>query len=499
MSDRITSIQIEHETTSENDETPRGKSKNRGRALLAGAVALATIVIAIFALRPDAGEAADGNVREAPTTTTEPPATPSTTEAQPPLVAVAIELESAIRGVVQAEIGYLGVLDTAGPRALPPIVRSVDGLAWNSIEAEVIEGDDLDLVRSRFAVFLGLRATSGEFTILRVRESFAEPGRTSTGFFVVDRLVSSDGLLWEPDATFEEVVVRQSISLTTGSGALLLNTFGPIPTTSAIPSFREAISNLDCSPRGSSLDLLFLENCGGGSSSAGDAANDAPNQQAACAFDYFNDVEAATSLAEFRIIDDDGASGTFSATGLLTSPQVIPESGLIAALARPIPAPPLDCPVASPVEDRPLGIHVWSGPGESTYVPLANLASSGIDDSELATAVAIGPSGEALLIATVDNLVRVELDGTVELLADLGPINLVDGVPAALPVANGINLVDVRDGVLRRWTITDSDATVVEEPVFEQAGFEKVIYADDNVIVTFSPNTDRAIRIRGAS
>ena len=132
-------------------------------------------------------------------------------------------------------------------------------------------------------------------------------------------------------------------------------------------------------------------------------------------------------------------------------------------------------------------------------MPLANLASSGIDDSELATAVAIGPSGEALLIATVDNLVRVELDGTVELLADLGPINLVDGVPAALPVANGINLVDVRDGVLRRWTITDSDATVVEEPVFEQAGFEKVIYADDNVIVTFSPNTDRAIRIRGAS
>jgi len=476
-------------------------------ALVVGAV-LALVAVGLFALRPDSGQSADGSERQAPTTTIDVPVESSEADASAedeptPLVAefVETEIEEALREVAVAGIGYLAVLDTVAPSAQPPLVRSIDGISWSLVDAEVVELDDLDLIRSRFAGFVGLRETEDGFAILRARQEFIEPGRVTTGFFVVDRLVSNDGATWVPDSTFSEVVVRQAVPFTTGNDDLILSTSGPIPTTSAlpfIPSFTEALSNFDCSPRGSSIDLLVLDGCGAG---PGDGPQDdavaGPVAGVDCGSDFLLEVAASSSVSEFRLIESAGATGSFSAVGLLTSPQVSPSSGMVAALTRAIPEAPADCDFTALEipDDRPLAIQVWDQPGSGTSIPLIDVETAGIDEAELATAVALGWLGDGVVVATTENLLRVGLDGTVDQLRSLNSVDITAGVPGAYPSEDGLELVDVRNGVLQRWTITDEGTDVSSEPVFEQAGFARVTYADADLVVTFSPNDERAIRL----
>ena len=498
MTERSPSIRIETEQVDAPGsvgEVAVNKRPPLGPALFVALLA-GVVVVVLLLLRPDAGQTADGSSREAPPATTDAPVDgPEEAESSTPLEpleAQVIDAEAAIRAVVPDDVGYLGLLDIAAPRAAPPLLSSFDGVRWSGTEATVIEPDDLDLVRSRFASFVGLRSTELGFTILRVRQEFAEPGRISTGNFVVDRLASPDGVAWRPDESFDELLVRQAMPDTTGSGDLLLSTRGRLPSSSATPPPEITPSNLDCTPRGSSLDLLFLEDC---STSATDATPaDADAGLVPCAVQYLRQVELGSAMSEFLLIDSDATSDTFFGRGLLTAPQVLPESGFLAALTRPIPERPADCEVLAS-EARPLAIHVWQGPGVGGYNAVSNLEAAGVTESELATAVSLGPLGNGILVATTDSLVRIELNGRVERLSDLRSIDIRDGVPTSLPVAGGTELVDVRDGVLRQWTVTEAGTEMSEMQLSEQSGFARVTFADEDVIVTFSPNTDRAIRL----
>lgn len=459
------------------------------------------IAIAFVALRPESGQAADGSDRQAPTTTTEAPAETTTTQ-PPPLTAELIDLDGAIREVVRAPIGYVGVLEQVAPRGAPPVLRSTNGVEWATVDAEVIETDEFDLLRSRFAAFIGLRAIDDGFTVLRVRQLLAEPGRTDTGLFVVDRIASEAGASWRVDPTFDEVLVGQAMPFVTASGTFLLNTLGPLPDTPQITvgggeEILNALSSLDCSPRGSSIDLLLLDGCGD-SAATGASGEVGEIDAATCRANYLDDVSAVTDRSEFVVIDDTGVSDAFRAAGLASAPQEIDGSGLFAALLHPIPEPPVECQSENfgfPV-GRPAAIQVWTEPGEGGYVPL-DLDVVNLEPRQVLGGVSVGSVNGDLLVATSESLVRVALDGTVSTVGSLDGIDLFDGVPAARTVDGGTEVIDIRDGVLRRFAIVDGQSSVGQEPVFEQAGFLDVRFVDDDVIVAFSSDGDRAIRLPG--
>lgn len=480
-------------------QRPEGKG-----ALVALAVGVAALIIVAFiALRPEGGQAADGTERQAPTTTTEAPteSTTVTTTAAPPLVAEVIDLDLAIREVVNAPLGYVAVQGTTAPRGAPPILRSIDGVDWTAVDAAVLESDEFDLLRSRFAAFIGLEATDAGFTILRVRQQLAEPGRTDTGFFIVDRIASADGVSWNVDATFEEVLVRQAMPFRTGSGALVLSTLGPLPETpqpglAGAGEILDALNSLDCSPRGSSIDLLLLDGCDDAASS--DAEQGDQGDVATCREEYLQDVSAVTERSEFILIDEAGASGAFSAIGLSSAPQVLGETGLVVALVHAIPSPPAQCQTDDFTfpAGRPAALHVWDGPGEGGYVLLNNLgvADTAIERA-LSSAVSLGSVNDDLLVVASESLIRVQLDGGFSRIGLLDEIDANAGVPASRSIDGGTELIDVRDGQLRRVAVSDSGVSIIEESVFEQAGIFDVRFVDDAVIIAGSPIGDRAIRL----
>ena len=469
-----------------------------------GAVAL--IAVAFVALRPEDGQAADGSERQTPTTTTEAVIESTedvTTTVPPPLVAEVIDLEGTIREVVSAPIGYLAVLEGAAPRGEPPVLRSIDGVDWTTVDAEVVETNEFDLRRSRFAGFVGLQTTdAGDFTVLRVRQQLAEPGRTGTGFFIVDRIASQDGVSWSVDTAFEDVLVRQAIPFTTAEGTLLLSSFGPLPETpqtlvSADEEILSALASLDCSPRGSSIDLLLLEDCDNPAEPT--TSEPEPVDEATCRSQYLEDVSQVTQPSEFVIIEAGGTTQTFSAVGLASAPQELGESGVIAALVHAIPEAPSECPP----EDldfpagRPLGLQIFSGPEGLDFVPVTNFEAADFEPDELAEGVSLGSVGNDLLIAASDAFFRINPRGLVSRVASVDGLDLMEGVPTSRSIEGGTEVIDVRDGQLRRFVLSDDLLDMSEEPVFEQAGFLEVRYIDDDVIVTFSPAGDRAIRLPG--
>ena len=511
MAERSPSIRVEVETPEAQGQSGNGTPspevrRSKGTAVLVAAAAIGLVIVLLVVLRPDDGESADGSTRQAPTATTVAPVAQSDeadalAETSLPLSARLIDLETPLRGIVAAEVGYLSVDGTVAPRAAPPLLRSIDGVDWQPAGAEVVEPDDLDLIRSRFAAFVGLRSTTDGFTILRIRQQLAEPGRSSTGFVAIDRLVSDNGAVWVPDAQFTEVISPQAMPFASSNGDVLLGTGGSIPTTSARPTLAPTspLASIDCSPRGSSVDLLFLENCEVPSEAS--TTDETTQEPDPCIEIHLAAVDAASLQSEFIVVDPVGPSRAFSARGLLTSPHAVSEQGAFAALTQPTPPPPAECDLTGlelPTA-REFAIHIWEQPGEGTSTQLTDLDAAAVSESELATAVTLGAIQDGLLIATVDSLLRIDVTGAVERLGDFDSIDIRDGIPNATTTDDGAELLDIRDGVLRRWSATDNASTLTEEQVLEQSGFANVTHRDDNIIVTFSADGNRVVVLNNAS
>ena len=499
VSNDVPSIRIEPELPEGHGGRPHEIDPNRGpdfgrSAAIVAIGVIAALVVAFVVLRPETGRSADGSERQAPTTTVaeETSTTIEPVEEPQPLFAQFLDLDHSIREVVPAPIGYLGVLDTIAPRAEPPMVRSIDGVEWIEVDSQVIEPDDLDLVRSRFGAFIGLRTDETGFSVLRVRQLLSEPGRTDTGIFVIDRLLSEQGAQWTLDTAFTEITGRQAVALNSGGGDLVLSTTPPRPDFLERRTGRSqvaALSDLECSLRGSSLDRLFIDSCG----EEGVEEISEPE----CSEAYLDSIESF----DFAVVDS-GTEGSYSGRGLLTSPEVIETGSIgpaVVALAGAISDQPANCvgTVLDSPERRPVGLAIWrENPNvpEVRHVPL-DLANSEVDETELRDAVAIGPLGESLLVTTSDRLVRIWLDGTVEPFGSLTGVDLNVQVPKVFPTPNGLMLVDVRDGLLRIWDVDEDGVTAFEEPVFEQSGFGDVRFVDSNVVVVSSSSQDFAIQL----
>jgi len=122
-----------------------------------------------------------------------------------------------------------------------------------------------------------------------------------------------------------------------------------------------------------------------------------------------------------------------------------------------------------------------------------------VSETELATAVTLGAHQDGLLVATVNSLLRIDVTGAVQRLGDFDSIDIRDGIPNATTTDDGAELLDIRDGILRRWSVTANASTLTEEQVLEQSGFANVTYRDDNIIVTFSSDGDRVVELNNAS
>ena len=509
MGDEAPSIRVETDFSQGNQQSgpagSSGNSPNRAKLAIVGAlIVLAVIVAAFVALRPETGTAADGSDRSVPTSSTTAPdiddteesnETNEALEAPGPLTAQVIENVGEIGEVVNAQVGYLAVNSQPAARAAPPIVRSIEGVAWTDVEAEVLESNDFDLQRSRFASFIGLRQTDEGFSVLRARQQLSEPGRTSTGRFIVDRLVSDQGVTWTVDPAFDTIITGQAFPFTTFSGDLALGVDGPFPVAaSPVPggfdfSIEQALTQLDCSPRGSSLDLLFIEDC------------DPVEEPTSCPAGYLEAVEAGTAPSDFLFIEPDGATSVYSAFGLLTAPQVIEsatDADLVVAMAVPIPEPPVECAL---VDARPPGIFVWESPGLPLFVPISFPDELRVTTADLTQVAAVGSLDERLIIATPRLLLGLSADGALTALAPIDSLDVADWVPAVSSDGDGITMLDVRDGLLQRFDLSENlgGVSVSAELVAEQIGVGEVKFVDDELIVIDTTRGDRAIRLNPSS
>ena len=102
--------------------------------------------------------------------------------------------------------------------------------------------------------------------------------------------------------------------------------------------------------------------------------------------------------------------------------------------------------------------------------------------------------GEGLFVATERGLVLIERNGDVERIGSLS-VDPTEGAPSAVPGEAGLEILDVRDGLLRRWMISNEAITTSQDLVRGQTGFGNVLYADSDVAVTSSATGDRAIQL----
>ena len=280
VSEHEPSIRIEQDHAV--PDTGPSTQGSRDRGFVAAAVVLLLVVLAGFlALRPDQGQSADGTQRQATTTTVVEPTTTTTTTTPPePLAAAFVDVEGSISEIVTTDSGYLALLDEAAPRESPPFASSINGVRWTRLETPLVIREEDNPRRSPVAEFIGLRTTDVGLSVLRTRRL-----RVDTNTFVVDRLVSPDAITWTIDEQFSEVFVEQAVTIPSGGDDVILSVSGPLP-----------------------------------------------------------GIRLPTETSEFRLIDEDGASESYSGVGLLSDPHLLEGMGVVAALGLQIPAvQPIDC------------------------------------------------------------------------------------------------------------------------------------------------------------
>lgn len=412
-------------------ETRSSQAENPGRGPIIAVVALLAVVIAgLLALRPEQGQSADGTQRQASTTTVAEP--PPTTPTTVPLEPLAAALVDVAGSIREVVATDSGYLALLGQET-PRVSPAV---------ASSIDG-------VRWISLETLVVTGGE----------DDPGRAPVAEFVglrstavglsvlrarslgvdietqvVDRLTSTDGITWSIDGQFGEIFVGQAAAIRGGGDDVLLSVSGPRSGT-----------------------------------------------------------RVAAETSEFRLIDEGGASEPYSGVGLLSDPHLLEGPGVVAALGLQIPAVQRKDEALAVPTIRPTSLLIWDGPGPAREVPLNN-RSVGLSGGDLTSAVVLGSLDDGLIVVARDSLILIELDGRVERLGDFTDIDIDGGVPVAVPGSSALELVDVRDGVLTRWVISEDETVTIRQLVFEQFGFGGVLYVDDDLLLAVSQGVDRAIR-----
>ncbi len=199
-------------------------SKGPLATLVAGGVLVVAFVAALLVLRPSAGETAAGTERQATTTTTSTTVAVTTTApAAAPMVregdGATGNTRADIFEVVRDDIGFFGLGFGNGPGDFE-LFRSLQGVSWTPVEVEFT--DSASPGPNTWITFSNLVVTEDGFAALRTEEQFAATAsfdRATT----VERMVSTDGVIWDLDEGAEPIDIRFRDSWSTFQTA---DTFG---------------------------------------------------------------------------------------------------------------------------------------------------------------------------------------------------------------------------------------------------------------------------------
>ncbi len=202
--DESASVRIDLESTAAPvpDAPSVTSASNNGVILLLGAVVLLVVGIAFFILRPEGNAAADGTIREAPTTTIDAPAPggdlddpAQATAAEAPelvfpdeatLVPTLINSPETPTSIVSADFGFIGLV--RGRSLTPTIVRSVDGQDWRVVETTASSLGTDNLVERQW---FRLTNEGGQLQV------FGSGVVGDPGVFKNDVFASDNGAMWE--------------------------------------------------------------------------------------------------------------------------------------------------------------------------------------------------------------------------------------------------------------------------------------------------------------
>ena len=469
-------------------------------------LALLAAGAAVFLLRPDAGEAADGSQRQATTTTTTTTPT-STTVAESEAVD---ELDAPLPdGLAVIEVAGLGgsvssfgfdivrgpdgqyygspTFGGDGGSDVPEIYVSANGQNWIQVETQLVgdtDGAPDGVIGDEFTNFHRLRV--GGFGVIRTRAAAISGGFEPAQ---IDLLTSENGAEWGLDTTL--FVAEESdgfaFPAVIDGEPLLADSVDPVGI-GILEQSGLVVEVVNPCFVETSADLIVVLNCDGeeefisapeGDTTSFDAAHSCLNQVFSAGFG---------PSVEFRL-PLSGDLTPFSTDRQIAGVPVRLADGRLVTFVGPALDPPAACEEFRDLfpEPAPQGIAIWDGPGEAEIVdidPDPGLFQTGRRGAQPAVV-----DGQLWAVAE-GGLWRIDLDGTGELETP------VDGA-----LESGTNTVDlstfgpntailtqVVDGVLIEHIVTPrlgGISLVRHQLAVARSDFsaEEILFADNELVV----------------
>jgi len=252
--DDLSSVRVDVDGSADNSSSnssapePSGTASGQIFALVTGAVLIVGLVVAIAALRPSAGETADGAPRQATTTVPETPTNAdSTTEADTRTFrnreVTSNGFSPQTNAIVRTDLGFLGVGRPDFLDGTPTLFRSLDGKEWTRVEATIDGTGPAD--QTVPWEYSNLIRTDDGFALLRSRPG----GESFEASIVIERVVSDNGADWILDDDFRPLIsTREDV---------------PIPTFHTADGFGvTTVSNRTRPPLDAFLDQVINETAG---------------------------------------------------------------------------------------------------------------------------------------------------------------------------------------------------------------------------------------------
>jgi hypothetical protein len=367
-----------------------------------------TVGVLLWISRPDGGSGGDGtdnDLADAPSTTAEalidpsPPTTASVSTSDFEGVSAWTPQDGILTSPVRADFGWFAM---QGPRSGGRLVRSTDGLRWDTVSSNLPESSLLRVRREADGTYRSLVLT---------------PDAQADGRFEISRWSSVDGAEWEvQDAQAFAGDGRAFAIFGQGDVTLVLSESGsraPVPAVSAVlGEFVDAdLADRTCAIDSDGLLHYILLDCEGNELARLDNVERADDDRIAFAgqvlgFRYTVHVSIdgapsepvllppATSLVGISAAENGFLALVIDATAAIADPVLALTVSLSADLRRWETGEgftPID---SAPVQGQPFGDQLLPGPGDRVYLSKTEGLFAAEPPYEDWSIVAEGPNGE---------------------------------------------------------------------------------------------------------
>lgn len=450
-----------------------------GRIVVVLALIAAGFGFVLLAIGPEAGEAADGNVRQAPiSTTTEAPAGVEEVDTVDSPLEVTVVTGFPNRGVgveiVPVDLGYFAFKsnDVVIPRRTgpTPLFRSVSGERWDRVDTAVVDlGDGTTAEPGSYKALFNTGPGLGLF-----RASEEVP-------FGIDIATSSDGTDWSLVEAPVNARARRGI-FGDIDGEPVVGFLRQNEVQAAI--FEQAGFSADVDPI-CGVSFAFLTptqirvlGC--------DGSSEVLERDDVTEGDDFDEVVGCLtplfflgnfSGIEITFVDDPGA--TYESIRPLAGFPARLGDGRLVGISRafgPVP-PACDGFAAVLPEAAQETLLIWDGPGPAVEVDINNSLGDLLPSSLGTQPWAVG---DAVVVVGEDAVWRIALDGTAE---EIITLDSGDFRTAVAEVDGGVMLTRIVDGQLRRWTITDESVELFERELDQPITAQVMLYQDDEIAI----------------